>query len=553
MTEPLTFHDVEGYVSYTHTPDCEEFKEDWERVSSFLQQQTPFADLDKTAQVEVLKRLLDVVSPDASIRYFVLDFLFANLIPSESVGCTVLPVETLAVVLETTLQHPQHTAMVQGLLPLLMNELLEKIDDYMLYVPDEQPLRTYADIERGFALYLGALLRRNGNKIIRRNFLELLNLTQPPQQSPHEFRMNVVLETAGFDFQQRFGNHTAIDVILLNAEEESNRTYNFLPTEVLTYFHEKGTPITEEGKAVILRALRDAHPAERGQWEDIANVLGLQQPPPPPPLLRPDHPEDYYNMISPPQTPSADARSQWEPPSPPQTPPVHPPPPVPPPLVRPSGTLGAESVRTASPVARTLDMPPPVEPKEVVYIEEPMCYHIIEMEDMSVLQAICQGDVVFKLGNSYIATDKKNLDSDVEDRTTIRFKCNRELDGAPRMRDVDGTEYYLLQLTGNVLVDRQNFGNLLWTPYPVFELVESGTTFPFTASATSVLAEGGYDRSVVGTEVNIVSADHCQAGSDRKLYTVVPLVLKRGRATQGGKKRRKTRRGKKISRRRGRK
>ena len=59
--------------------------------------------------------------------------------------------------------------------------------------------------------------------------------------------------------------------------------------------------------------------------------------------------------------------------------------------------------------------------------------------------------------------------------------------------------------------------------YAAIQLVASDKTLPFVASRAVVQRDPG--TSMNGTPVNIVSADHCQAGTDKKVYNIRGIVF----------------------------
>ena len=118
-------------------------------------------------------------------------------------------------------------------------------------------------------------------------------------------------------------------------------------------------------------------------------------------------------------------------------------------------------------------------------------------------------------------------------------------EGAPRDTDVFmDRPYFRLQLNGNLLVDLDEIRGAInpGNPVRVFNVTANGIRLPFVTSYGSIIING------VVQGVNIMSADHCQMGSDAPVYILQPLA----RAPAGGrrKKTRRTVRRRKMSRKR---
>jgi ankyrin repeat protein len=229
-------------------------------------------------------------------------------------------------------------------------------------------------------------------------------------------------------------------------------------------------------------------------------------------------------------------------------------------LVESGASLTAENEygKTAFDVAPTDEirnlLRPPVaqssakEPKEVEYTTEPMCFDMLENEDISVLQALTTGKTIFKIGNVYNSTETRVLLEQLEKNENLRYKCKQESVELRTLRPEDvnmDKTYYLLTLVGNYMVDMKELASSLQSGYRVFELAEMGEELEFTASR-DVLYDDKTGRSLNGQELNYVGADHCQKGTNRKPYTLEPVsfIKKKvgGRKTYRKKlsKRRKT-------------
>ena len=179
---------------------------------------------------------------------------------------------------------------------------------------------------------------------------------------------------------------------------------------------------------------------------------------------------------------------------------------------------------------------PAKEPKEVEYTDEPMCFDMLENEDISILQALTTGKTIFKIGNVYNSTETRVLLEQLEKNQNLRYKCKQESVELrtlqPEDVDMDKT-YYLLTLVGNYMVDMKELTSSLKAGYRVFELTETGPEVEFTASR-DVLYDAATGRNLNGQELNYVGADHCQKGTNRKPYSLEPVSFIKKKA--GGRK-----------------
>lgn len=149
-----------------------------------------------------------------------------------------------------------------------------------------------------------------------------------------------------------------------------------------------------------------------------------------------------------------------------------------------------------------------------------------EEADEVPIETLLSGDdhLIFKAKNSYFALPRQTIYDGIGDDSQIRFECKKELDGAPYEKDVDiWTSYYYIQGNGNFLVLESELDEALDT-YKVCELVETTKILKNVASANSVQITPGINRS--GQQVNIVSADHCQAGTPQKVFQLKGVILK---------------------------
>ena len=123
-------------------------------------------------------------------------------------------------------------------------------------------------------------------------------------------------------------------------------------------------------------------------------------------------------------------------------------------------------------------------------------------------------NIYFKAGQSIFSLPRSYL----EYKNNIYYECNTNLAGAPYKKDVKlNTPYILLRGPGNYLVRK----NELRTDHNLFSVEDTGQQLKYTASRGSILST--YNVGLNGQPVSIVSADHCQEGSERTVFKLVPI------------------------------
>jgi ankyrin repeat protein len=196
---------------------------------------------------------------------------------------------------------------------------------------------------------------------------------------------------------------------------------------------------------------------------------------------------------------------------------------------------------------------PKLEVIEASYTDMPTAYDMLEMEDMALFDLITSGEkMIFKVKDIYFSTDLTPLHSAMQDKSSTFYECKKELDGTPYTKDVHAdTPYFRVQLNGNFTVPEQQLQAALASKYSIFELMPSEKKLAFVASYASVQTSPGKDG--LGRQVNIVSADHCQKGSQQVTYTLKAVTMAKKKAggakKRGGKKRSTYRKGKKSNKR----
>jgi ankyrin repeat protein len=166
-------------------------------------------------------------------------------------------------------------------------------------------------------------------------------------------------------------------------------------------------------------------------------------------------------------------------------------------------------------------------------------YDFEENEEVPILSLLSKANsVTFKAKESYFTLPLTTIVKAIKDGSQIRHKCKTQLDGAPYERDVDmDHQYYYIQGNGNFLVWLDQIQQGLLQDFRIYDLEETEEELANVASAQNVQKTPGTNR--YGNPVNIVSADHCQAGTKQKVFKLIPIIFTDEAQPPPGEKRRR--------------
>jgi ankyrin repeat protein len=166
-------------------------------------------------------------------------------------------------------------------------------------------------------------------------------------------------------------------------------------------------------------------------------------------------------------------------------------------------------------------------------------YDFEEVEEVPMLSVLSKANsVTFKAKESYFTLPLTTIVKAIKDGSQIRHRCKAQLEGAPYERDVDmDHQYYYIQGNGNFLVWLDQIQQGLLQDYRIFDLEETDEELENVASAQNVQTTPGMNR--YGNSVNIVSGDHCQAGTKQKVFKMTPIIFTVEAQPPPGEKRRR--------------
>jgi len=152
-------------------------------------------------------------------------------------------------------------------------------------------------------------------------------------------------------------------------------------------------------------------------------------------------------------------------------------------------------------------------------------YDFEEVEEVPMLSVLSKSNsVIFKAKESYFTLPLATIVEAIQDGSQVRHKCKAQLEGTPYAKDVDMDHmYYYIKGNGNFLVWLDQIQQGLLQDFKIFDLTETDEELDNVASAQNVQTSPGTNR--YGNAVNIVSADHCQAGTKQKVFKLNPVIL----------------------------
>ena len=138
--------------------------------------------------------------------------------------------------------------------------------------------------------------------------------------------------------------------------------------------------------------------------------------------------------------------------------------------------------------------------------------------------------IVFKATNSYFQYPKSVFQEHITNMENIIFECKERKIGAPLVNDiVEEHPYYLLRGSSNFVIPLGDIRMLLETSINTFEIKKTNKHLAHTTALESIISS--YPYGLLDQQIDIVSADHCQAGTERDVYELIPIVFE---AKSGG-------------------
>lgn len=125
------------------------------------------------------------------------------------------------------------------------------------------------------------------------------------------------------------------------------------------------------------------------------------------------------------------------------------------------------------------------------------------------------GGLALKVNDSYAGISRSYLTKELKSGDSTYYECKQKFTGTFEYSDILRTPYFALKTTnGSFYITMSEAILIQQHAHSFWELVETGNTLTFTASRIGVIAGGP-----------IESADHCQGGTSKMLYQLVPMVF----------------------------
>jgi len=136
--------------------------------------------------------------------------------------------------------------------------------------------------------------------------------------------------------------------------------------------------------------------------------------------------------------------------------------------------------------------------------------------------ALDNNNIVFKATNTYFQYPRELFEQQIQSMENIIFECKEKKLGAPMIDDIEyEIPYYLLRATGNFIIPLGDIRMILTSIYNVFEIKKTHKHLAHTTAIESIIHT--YPYGLLDQEIDIISADHCQAGTERDVYELIPI------------------------------
>lgn len=173
---------------------------------------------------------------------------------------------------------------------------------------------------------------------------------------------------------------------------------------------------------------------------------------------------------------------------------------------------------------------PPIAPVEAVVPEGEVpkadtVFEVAMVSDTPMAQFLEEGGddaVVFHYEQQVIGMPRSVMVSAYNDKSAIHYECTAEKGLSVRPDDVVDAPYYSLSTTFQAFVPVPDMLKILGSKHKHWKLTK-GRTLPFTASRQAI--SSNTIRTIDGEELNLISRDHCQAGTDKTVFSATPVTM----------------------------
>ena len=123
--------------------------------------------------------------------------------------------------------------------------------------------------------------------------------------------------------------------------------------------------------------------------------------------------------------------------------------------------------------------------------------------------------LIFKVDDSYSSISRRDLLKELKSGNSTYYECSRKFTGTFEYSDIIKTPYFALKTSsGSLYIKMRDALTIMIHTHSFWKLSDSGYTIAFSASRSGVLAGGP-----------IMSADHCQGDTAKKIYEITPIAF----------------------------
>lgn len=160
-------------------------------------------------------------------------------------------------------------------------------------------------------------------------------------------------------------------------------------------------------------------------------------------------------------------------------------------------------------------------------------------------------NIIFKYNTQYFSIPRDSLQSQLDDKESLRYECLIVTEGTPMENQVKMEEpFYILASAMRFTVPLAQINYIAHIPAIRFvEILDTARVLPSVTGRATIRRNN--QLSINGENINVRSREHCNPGTEKPVFTLVALDFPEGAAepTEGGRRkthRRKTHRRKRA-------
>lgn len=134
-------------------------------------------------------------------------------------------------------------------------------------------------------------------------------------------------------------------------------------------------------------------------------------------------------------------------------------------------------------------------------------------------------NIIFKYKTQYFSIPRESLQSQLDDRESIRYECLITTEGSPMENQVKMDEpFYILASAMRFTVPLSQMNYIAHVPdIRLVEILDTARVLPTVAGWKTIQRNNG--MGINGEPINIISREHCNPGSEKQVFTLVALEI----------------------------